>query len=334
MTEMTEVTENLIYPLTFIPIFKDYPWGGRNLGEKLGRAIPDGIVAESWEIAAHPNGSSTVNNGPLAGLTLPQVQEKLGEDLLGSNNAAALKAGKFPLLIKLLDANRWLSVQVHPNDQYGLAHEGDWGKTEMWVVLHAEPGAEIIYGFKAGITREKFVKAVAQGKTTDLLHRLPVKVGDVVFVPSGAVHALGPGTIIAEIQQNSDVTYRIDDWGRPRPLHIQQALDVLDFNLVEPSALEPEELLDEDGLRIEQIGRCQYFETERLIIPAGNSFYGLCEGETFEIWAVLSGKVTLDWDGEPLSISGVNWVLLPAELGEFQITADEDSVLLRVVTPE
>ncbi|MFN8492493.1 MAG: type I phosphomannose isomerase catalytic subunit [Caldilineaceae bacterium] len=328
------MAENLIYPLTFTPIFKDYPWGGRNLGEKLGRAIPAGIVAESWEIAAHPNGSSTVNNGPLAGLTLPQVQEKLGEALLGSNNEAALAAGKFPLLIKLLDANRWLSVQVHPDDTYAQAHEGDWGKTEMWVFLHTDPGAEIIYGFKAGITREKFVQAVAEGKTTDLLHHLPVKVGDVVFVPSGSVHALGPGTIIAEIQQNSDVTYRIDDWGRPRPLHIQQALDVLNFDQSEPGALQPEVLLDDEGLRIEQIGLCEYFETERLTIPAGSSFYGLCEGETFEIWAVLNGAVTLDWSGEPMQISSVNWVLIPAELGEFQITADEDSVLLRVVTPE
>ena len=124
-----------LYPLTFDPVFKDYPWGGRNLASVLGRALPDGIVAESWDIAAHPNGSSTVNNGPLAGMTLPAVMELLGEALVGSNSAAALELGKFPLLIKLLDANRWLSVQVHPSDAYGLRHEGEFGKTEMWVVL-------------------------------------------------------------------------------------------------------------------------------------------------------------------------------------------------------
>ncbi|MCX6046978.1 MAG: class I mannose-6-phosphate isomerase [Chloroflexi bacterium] len=328
------MTTDIIYPLTFDPIFKDYPWGGRNLGEKLGRAIPEGIVAESWEIAAHPNGSSTVNNGALAGLTLPQVQEKLGLALVGKRNEAALAAGKFPLLIKFLDANRWLSVQVHPDDTYALAHGGDWGKTEMWVFLDAEPQAEIIYGFKPGVTREKFAQAVTEGKTTDLLHRLPVKAGDVAFVPSGAIHALGPGTLIAEIQQNSDVTYRIDDWGRPRPLHIEQSLDVLDFDLVEPSALQPKVLLDDGGLRIEQIGQCDYFETERLTIPDGSSFYGFCDGATFEIWAVLSGEVTLSWQGEPMTIKAVNWVLLPADLGEFQMTAEANSVLLRVVTPE
>lgn len=323
-----------IYPLTFDPIFKDYPWGGRNLGEKLGRKIPDGIVAESWEIAGHPNGSSTVNHGPLAGLTLPQVQEKLGLDLVGDNNEAALAQGKFPLLIKLLDANRWLSVQVHPNDDYAQKHEGELGKTEMWVVLHAEPNAEIIYGFKAGISRQDFAQAIAEARTDELLHRLPVKTGDVVFVPAGSIHALGPGTIVAEIQQNSDTTYRIYDWGRPRPLHIQQSLDVLNFDLVEPTALKPRILLDDDGTQVEQIGQCEYFETERLSLPTGGAYFGLCDGATFEIWAVLSGRVTLQWDGDPRPLTGVNFVLLPAALGEFQIEAEEPSVLLRIFTPE
>ncbi|MDQ3250265.1 MAG: class I mannose-6-phosphate isomerase, partial [Chloroflexota bacterium] len=323
------MTENAIYPLTFNPIFKDYPWGGRKLGDKLGRAIPAGIVAESWEIAAHPNGSSTVNNGPLAGLTLPQVQEKLGLALLGSRNKQSLVAGKFPLLIKFLDANDWLSVQVHPDDTYAQAHGGDSGKTEMWVFLDAEKDSnnkppEIIFGFKRGVTRASFAQAVADGKTTELLHRVPVKAGDVVFVPAGAVHALGTGTLIAEIQQNSDVTYRIDDWGRPRPLHIAQALDVLDFALVEPKLLQPITLLEDEGLRVEQIGHCAYFETERLTMPADNRFFGLCDGETFELWAVLAGAVTLEWDGEPLLIKAVTWVLLPADLGEFQVTADLD----------
>ena len=128
-----------IYPLTFDPVFKDYVWGGRDLADKLGREIPDGIIAESWEIAAHPDGSSIVNNGPLVGLTLPQVQAHLGEALVGRNNQQMLEMERFPLLIKLLDANRWLSVQVHPDDAYGLANENDLGKTEMWVVLDAAP---------------------------------------------------------------------------------------------------------------------------------------------------------------------------------------------------
>ncbi len=327
------MANSLIYPLTFDPLFKDYPWGGRNLGEKFGRAIPDGIVAESWEIAAHPNGSSTVNQGPLAGLTLPEVQAKLGLDLVGENNQAALERGKFPLLIKLLDANHWLSVQVHPADDYALVHENDWGKTEMWVVLHAEPNAKLIFGFKRGVDRDKFAAAIEQGTTEEWLHQLPVKTGDVVFVPTGSIHALGPGIIIAEIQQNSDVTYRIYDWGRPRPIHVQKSLDVLNFDQIEPEAYQPVPILEDNGLRIEQIGACDYFITERVTLPTNSSFYGMCDGTSFEIWGVLSGTVTLNWDGDPLTLKGVQWVLLPATLGDFEFNAEDESVLLRVVTP-
>ncbi|RIK38514.1 MAG: mannose-6-phosphate isomerase [Chloroflexi bacterium] len=322
-----------IYPLTFTPIFKDYPWGGRNLGEKLGRRIPDGAVAESWEIAAHSNGSSIVNNGPLAGKSLAEVQQQLGVALLGDRNEAALARGKFPLLVKLLDANAWLSVQVHPDDEYAGIHADEWGKTEMWVVLHAQPAAEIIFGFKPGVTKERFAQAIAEGRTEEWLHRLPVQAGDTIFVPSGMIHALGPGLIVAEIQQNSDVTYRVYDWGRDRPLHIEDALAVIDFNQVEPTAVEPVTLVDDEALRVEQLAACDYFETERITLPAGSSFYGLCDGDTFEIWGVLGGEVALMWEGEPLTLAGVTWVLLPAELGEFQITGEEASVLLRVIMP-
>ncbi|MCB0045179.1 MAG: class I mannose-6-phosphate isomerase [Caldilineaceae bacterium] len=326
------MTDSLFYPLTFAPIFQDYVWGGRNLADKLGRTIPDGIIAESWEIAAHPDGSSTVADGPLAGKTLPEVQALLGADLTGTRNQAALKTGRFPLLIKLLDANRWLSVQVHPDDEYGLAHEDDLGKTEMWIVLHAEPGAELIYGFKAGVSKAAFAEAIANGTVDAWLHHLPVQAGDVVFVPAGSIHALGPGTIVAEIQQNSNTTYRIDDWGRPRPIHVQQALDVLNFDLVEPEALTPTPL-PAQGLRREEIGRCAYFQTERLFMPAGSTFGGRCDGSTFEIWGVLAGSATLSWAGKPLQLNAIEWTLLPAALGKYAVTANQDATLVRVLTP-
>ena len=147
-----------IYPYTFRPVFKDYPWGGRNLAGKLGRQIPEGIVAESWDIAAHPNGTSAIRRGPLAGQSLDAVQHALGERLVGRRNRYALAQNRFPLLVKLLDAQRWLSVQVHPQDTYALAHEGEFGKTEMWVVLYAEPGAELIFGFEEGVNREVFAQ--------------------------------------------------------------------------------------------------------------------------------------------------------------------------------
>jgi len=322
-----------IYPLTFHPTFKDYTWGGRNLATKLGRAIPEGVVAESWEIAGHPNGSSIVRNGELAGMTLPQVQEQLGIDLVGKRNEYALKQGRFPLLIKLLDANRWLSVQVHPDDEYGLANEGEFGKTEMWIVLHAEPDSEIIFGFKPEVDRESFAAAIEDGRVEEMLHRMPVKPNDVVFVPAGAVHALGPGIIVAEIQQNSDTTYRIYDWGRPRPIHVEQALNVLDFALVEPAPLEPT-LLSDNGIVQEQIGLCEYFCTERIHMPAGKTYNGSCNGDTFEIWAVLEGSLSLDWGGDTIcSKHAISWTLLPAALGDFQIEAMRDSLVLRVFKP-
>ncbi len=236
-----------VYPLTFDPIFKDYVWGGRNLADRLGRRLPDGNVAESWEIAAHPDGSTRVNAGPLKGKTLLEIQLLWGIDLVGSHNPRFLQLGRFPLLIKLLDANRWLSVQVHPDDAYALANENDLGKTEMWIVLHAEPHAELIYGFRKGVTREAFARAIADNLVDPWLHHVPVQTGDVIFVPAGTVHALGPGTIVAEIQQNSNTTYRIYDWGRPRPIHVQQALDVLDFAMVEPRPLNPTALSGNGG---------------------------------------------------------------------------------------
>ncbi len=321
-----------LYPLTFHPVFKDYPWGGRTLAERFGRALPEGIVAESWEIAAHPNGSSTVRSGPLAGLPLTDVQERWGEALVGSNSRGALETGRFPLLIKLLDARRWLSVQVHPDDAYGLAHEGEPGKTEMWVVLHAEPGAELIYGFAPGITRAGYAAAVEAGRGAEPLHRLAVQKGDTLFVPAGSVHALGPGIVVAEIQQNSDTTYRIYDWGRPRPLHIEQALDVLNFDLVEPAATRPV-LLEENGLRREELARCPYFVTERLALPAGARRAGACTGATFEIWGVMEGAAEVQWAGEPLALSAVDWALLPAALGDFALAARTPSTLLRVTVP-
>lgn len=275
-----------LYPLTFDPVFKDYVWGGRNLADKLGRQLPAGIVAESWDVAAHPNGSSVVNQGPLQGKTLAEVMALWGADLVGSNSEQALELGKFPLLIKLLDANRWLSVQVHPNDTYGLAHEGEFGKTEMWVVLDAEPGADIVYGFKPGVTREQYAQEIKEDRAADSLHRLPVKKGDVIFVPAGAVHALGPGIMVAEIQQNSDTTYRVFDWnrlgldGKPRPLHISESLQCIDFTDAAPAFGIP---------RGEMLVECPFFRVVSLSIsPAGTRTIGK-PGE-FAMVVVINGS--------------------------------------------
>jgi mannose-6-phosphate isomerase len=260
------------------------------------------------------------------------VQARWGIDLVGTRNAGALARGRFPLLVKLLDANQWLSVQVHPQDDYAQEHDGEFGKTEMWIVLHAEPGAELVYGFETAVDRARFAQMIAANATGAALHHVPVAVGDVIFVPAGAIHALGPGILIAEIQQNSDATYRIYDWGRPRPLHIDKALDVLDWTLVRPQPLTPVPLAA-DGYTRELIGECEYFRTERIRLAAPHTLPGRCNGSTYEVWGVLQGEAEIGWRGEPVRLDAVSWALLPAALGEFEVRAGAGSELLRVITP-
>jgi mannose-6-phosphate isomerase len=322
-----------LYPMTFTPVFKDYIWGGRNLKTRLGRSLPaSGVIAESWEIAAHEDGASVVENGAYAGWTLAQVHAQLELDLIGANNAWAQARGKFPLLVKLLDAHGPLSVQVHPDDAYALAHEGnELGKTEMWVALHAEPGAELIVGVTAGTTPDAFRRAIEENRLEPYLHRLPVQAGDHVCVPAGTLHAIMGGLLIVEIQQNSNTTYRVYDWGRvgadgkARPLHVDKALDVIDFGRVEPQIVPPRLLAEGPGLRRELLCRNRYFTTERVTLAAGAEFHGACTGESLEIWGVLEGQATVN----ELTLDAVRFCLLPAALGEYVVMARTGATLLR-----
>ena len=320
-----------LYPLTFEPVLKDYIWGGRNL-EQLGRHLPPGITAESWEIAGHKNGTTAVNNGPHAGKSLTELQEELGLDLIGRNCSWAQERGKFPLLVKLLDANRPLSVQVHPDDVYALANEGnELGKTEMWLVLHATPDARLILGVKPGVDRASFKEALLDGRPEPLLHSFPAKAGDHICVPAGSLHAIMGGLIIAEIQQNSDTTYRVYDWnrlgadGRPRPLHVDKALDVINFEQVDPGVSRTEVIEDEPGRRRSLLCKNRYFVTERVELARGSAFEGICSGDSLEIWGVLDGSVEIG----DIRLDGIRFTLLPAAMGEFTIEARQDSVLLR-----
>jgi mannose-6-phosphate isomerase len=320
-----------LYPLLFSPVFKDYPWGGRNL-EQLGRDIPDGIVAESWEIAGHKNGTTTISNGAYAGKPLTDLLSELGSDLVGSNYAWALERGKFPLLVKILDANKPLSVQVHPNDTYALKNEGnELGKTEMWVVLNARPGAEVILGVTDGTTPENFREAVAAGRLEPYLHHVPVKMGDHICVPAGSLHAIMDGTLIAEIQQNSDTTYRVYDWnrmgndGQPRPLHIDKALDVINFEQVEPELCPPEPICENGGVSRWQLCQNEYFTVERVTLGPKAVFAGVCAGDSLEIWGVIDGSASVN----DLLINAVQFTLLPAALGVFTIRSEGGATLLR-----
>ena len=323
---------NNLYPLLFEPVLKDYIWGGRNL-EKLGRKLPpEGVIAESWEIAGHKDGTTRVVNGRFQGKLLTELHEELGLDLIGSRSAWAQERGKFPLLIKLLDAQRPLSVQVHPQDAYALAHEGnELGKTEMWVVLQAAPDAEIILGVSQEVTKEEFRVAIETNQLRPFLHKISVKEGDHICVPAGSLHAIMGGLLIAEIQQNSNTTYRVYDWGRvgadghPRPLHVDKALDVINFGQIAPGICSPEPIAAEKDVSRFLLCQTDYFVTERVEMAAGAVFEGNCNGETLEIWGVLEGQATVN----DVALSAVQFVLLPAKMGKFSITAVSPATLLR-----
>lgn len=331
-----------LYPLLLEPVLKDYIWGGRNLETVFGRTLPqDTNIAESWEIAAHPDGESAVANGEYAGMTLTQLHGKLGLDLIGTRSAWAQERDKFPLLIKLLDANRALSVQVHPRDEYALAHEGnELGKTEMWVILDAEPDAAVIYGVKAGTTPKAFRQAIANGNLEQHLHYVPVQAGDFIDVPAGTLHAILGGILIAEIQQNSNTTYRVYDWnrvgkdGQPRPLHIDKAMDVINFEQVEPSVGEETVVAAEDGVLRSVLVENQYFTVERVTFDAGSRFEGNCDGSTFEIWGTLNGETSVTSEAGTVDLPRIRFTLLPAQMGAFAISADQPAVMLRAFVAE
>jgi mannose-6-phosphate isomerase len=330
-----------LYPLTFTPVLRDYIWGGRNLEQLYARQLPPGRTAESWEISGHPTASTVVDSGPLRGRSLPQVLATFGTELVGTRAAWALKREKFPLLVKLLDAEKPLSVQVHPTDDYALRHEdGELGKTEMWYVLHAQPGAQLILGLQPGVTPEDFRQAVAQNQLEPFLHYLPVKAGDAVFVSAGTVHAIMEGVVIAEIQQNSDTTYRLYDWGRlgadgkPRPLHVDKALQVIDFERIRPGPSRPVLVADEDGIARYEISRCDYFVVEKVIMPQGSVYAGGTNGETLEIWGTIEGSGQLTWSGEdPVALPTIRFCLVPASLGEVEVRAIEPTTMLRIYLP-
>src|SRR6056297_1443940 len=229
----------MLYPMQFVPVLRDYLWGGRRLGEVLGKPLPaDKTAAESWEVVDHGDDQSRVANGALAGKTLGEIVREFPTELFGKDqlDPRGQRRTSFPLLLKYLDCNRDLSVQVHPSDRYAAQlTPPDLGKTEAWYIVDAKPGSKIYAGLQAGVGRDELARAMAAGRTSEVLHILEPQPGDCVFIPAGTVHALGSGLLVAEIQQASNTTFRLFDWnrvgadGQPRPLHIEAALEVSDY---------------------------------------------------------------------------------------------------------
>ncbi len=255
--------------LTFGKNYFERIWGGHRLAESLGHPVPRGrVIGEAWLISDHDECQSVVDSGPWAGQTLGQIMAEHPEHLLGTH-VKPTPHGQFPLLLKLIDAGEALSVQVHPDDETARRlHEPNVGKTEMWHVLEADPGAELVCGLVPGTTRESFAAAVAEGRVEQCMTRFPAPAGTSVFVPAGTVHAIGGGILLAEIQQNSNITYRVHDWDRvdaenePRQLHLEKALEAIDFDAV-PAGPSEAVTLTTGGPCREMLSVCRYFAAER-----------------------------------------------------------------------
>jgi mannose-6-phosphate isomerase len=306
------------YPLQFRPEFKERIWGARAL-ERFGFDLPEGNIGEAWMIGEHPNGTTSVVGGPLNGVALDELRTRYGTQWFGTRGISA-KTGRFPLLIKLLDCSDDLSVQVHPHDDDEHLAAGELGKTEMWYVLDARPGAKIIYGLQEGVDRDAMAAAIAENRVLDCLNEVHVQAGDTFYIPAGTVHALGAGVLVAEIQQNSDTTYRLYDYGRlgldgrPRDLHIEDSLRVIAYNGAGASYGKSDVAGDHQWLRL---AASPYFIVEK----------GRVHGEwtlststdSFQIVIVCDGEGCIRWvDGEVAMQAG-DCFLLPASLGTYAL---------------
>lgn len=314
----------MLYPLKFEPVYKNYIWGGRNL-EKLGRKLPEGKIAESWEISCHPDGTSIISNGEYRGTSLIGLIKTFKNEILGTDVYKQYK-DRFPLLVKFIDANDDLSVQVHPGDDYVRENESEeFGKNEMWYVISAEPGTKLVYNLTPGISKHDFKDAISKKQIYKCLNYVDVFPGDVIYIPTGTVHALGKGIIVAEIQQNSNVTYRVYDYdrvgpgGNKRPLHIDKALDVINFD--KPNSKEKVKGLKishKDNSSTTYLAANRYFAVE--LYSVNGSIKENTDNSRFHIFVVLEGEGKF-WFGNNQSVEfkKLESVLIPASLGEYSV---------------
>lgn len=312
----------MLYPLVFEPILKERVWGGRNLERIYHKRLPPKVpIGESWEVSDRPEEVSIVENGPLRGKSLHWLVENLRRELLG---ASGLAHGRFPLLIKILDAREKLSLQVHPPPAKAEQLGGE-PKTEMWYIAHAEPGAELYVGLKRGVTRAEFEKNVVNGQVAECFHRLPVSAGDAMFLPSGRVHAIGAGIVIFEIQQNSDTTYRVFDWnrvgldGKPRALHISESLASIDFEDFEPGKIQTQ-FAQSNGLEKRPLVSDPLFSVDLIKVTPRKKT--ILKSDRLQALGVVTGELEVrSGSGEPLRLAPGQFCLLPACLESVELGA-------------
>jgi len=295
------------------PVFKDYIWGGQKLNKEYGKNSGMEITAESWELACHKDGMCTVVDGEFKGQTL--------DDVLKNNKSALGKKAEafefFPILIKLIDACNDLSVQVHPSDEYALKNEGQYGKTEMWYVVEADDDAKLVYGLNKSVTRAEFEELSKGSALMDVLNFVPVKKGDVFFINSGMIHAIGHGLLICEIQQNSNLTYRVYDYdrvdanGNKRPLHVQKAVEVADLNPAVIKKNSDKSVKSEDAT-VFNLATCKYFTVDKIVL---NGKTHITPNESFISLTVVDGNGTIGG----LEAKKGTTVFVPADYGKTEL---------------
>lgn len=317
--------------LKLLPAGKDYLWGGTRLKEEYGKKIDMIPLAETWECSVHPDGTSIVASGAYKGMTLAEVLQQHSE-YLGDK----VQNGELPVLVKFIDAKQDLSVQVHPNDEYAWKYEHQNGKTEMWYVIDADEGASLIYGFQHKVTPEILKDAVNTGTLDKQLQKVAVHKGDVFYVPAGTVHGIGAGILIAEIQESSNVTYRVYDYdrvdknGKKRELHFDKAVQIINMD-VEPDVKQNPRLVKYyPGCSRELLCRCKYFEAERIQVTKGFSFS--VRNESFQVLMCLDGfgqVEMMDADKRPMRFSKGETMFLPAGIGRCLVVGDATVLKIR-----
>ncbi len=316
--------------LKLTPAIKDYIWGGTRLSKEFDMVSFTDRQAEAWVLSCHEAGHSIVENGEDKGRTLSEVIAEKGKDYLGTN---CEKFSFFPILIKLIDARDNLSVQVHPDDDYAMRVEGEYGKTEAWYIMDCDEGAEIIYGFKKDITKEEFRKSIEENTLLDYVNRVKVKKGDIFFIEAGTLHAICKGILLAEVQQNSNTTYRVYDYGRlqngkPRELHVEKALDVTSTKAIDASGKPMGETVKKDGFSETLLTSCELFTMKRLDIE--EKAVVVADSTSFVSLVCLDGNGVVMHGDTCVTLYKGESIFIPASYGEVEILGNLTVIESRV----
>ena len=315
-----------MYILKLKPVFKDYIWGGTKLRDEYGFESNLEKLAEGWMLSCHKDGENLIENGDFEGETLTEIVNT-NPDYLGENGK---KFEYFPILIKLIDAKNDLSVQVHPDNKYAIRVEKEYGKTECWYILDCDDDAELIYGFNKSITSEEFKEKIADNTFLETVNKVKVKKGDLFFIEAGTLHAIGKGILLAEIQQNSNTTYRVYDYGRlgadgkPRELHVEKAIDVTNCTPPTRSTNPEGELLVKDGYSTQLLTKCDLFNVEKVSIDT--TYTSKADEKSFVSVLVTDGNATID----EIEIKKGDSLFIPANYGEFTVTGKSELIITRV----